>query len=112
MTSWMTGKYMFCLCYVVFTSCSILDEPDLSRSASPYCPPSRLSRFTSPQMAKRAYKRKRASKEDETDAALLHMLSALAARPNKEEVDPYSLFLGTCFPPEEVATQAKSFSET
>ena len=43
-------------------------------------------------MAKRACKRKRASKEDETDAALLHTLGALSARPNKEEVNPNTHF--------------------
>ena len=44
-------------------------------------------------MAKRACKRKCASKGDETDAVLLHTLGALAARPNKEnEVDPDTHF--------------------
>ena len=43
-------------------------------------------------MAKRECKQKHASKEDETDAALLHTLGVLAARPNKEEVDPDTHF--------------------
>ena len=68
-----------------FSPCSILDELDLSRSVSPYCSMSRASRSTSLQMAKRACKQKRASKEDETNAALLHTLYALAAMPNKEK---------------------------
>ena len=76
-----------------FSPCSIQDKLDLSRSASPYCPLSRASRSTSPLMAKRACKQKRASKQDETDAALLHTLGVLAARPNKEKgVDPDTYF--------------------
>ena len=96
---------------MLFPPCSILDELDLFRSASPYCPLSKTSGSTSPQMAKRACKRKCASKEEETDAALLHTLGALAARPNKEkEVDPDTHFCMELALPEEVATQAKCIS--
>ena len=43
-------------------------------------------------MANRACKQKRASKMDENNAALLHTLGGLAARPNKEEVNPDTHF--------------------